>query len=160
MSDPSHWPVELPDEAATRALGCFLGERMQAGQGLALVGELGAGKTSLARGVGKGLCLTDPDAVCSPTYLLVMEHPGPVPMIHLDAYLPGKTRGFLEDGGMDYLTEAGGVVVVEWADRLPNLLPEPSLWVELKMQASGRKAVISGSPSSFPWLGTMPRSFS
>lgn len=160
MSDCSQWQVYLPDEAATASLGRFLGERMQAGQGLALVGELGSGKTCLARGVGHGLGLNDPDAVCSPTYLLVMEHPGPVPMIHLDAYLPAKTRGFLADGGLDYLNEAPGLVVVEWADRVSNLLPETTLWLRMGMQDTGRKVVISGPIASFRWLDTLPESFS
>ncbi len=116
----------------TEALGRCLGERLAVGQGLALVGELGSGKTCLARGVALGLAVEDPAAVCSPSYLLVVEHPGPRPMLHLDAYFEAKSRGFLLDGGLDYLTEFQGVVVIEWADRLADLVPDESLWVELR----------------------------
>ena len=133
------------------------------GQGLALVGELGAGKTCLARGVALGLEVKDPGAVCSPTYLLVVEHPGPRPMLHLDAYFEARSRSFLLDGGLDYLTEFQGVVVIEWADRLADLVPDESLWVELRPVAGpegGREAIIEGrSPSSFPWLGDIAEMF-
>ncbi|MEM7199476.1 MAG: tRNA (adenosine(37)-N6)-threonylcarbamoyltransferase complex ATPase subunit type 1 TsaE [Planctomycetota bacterium] len=129
--------VSLVDAAATEALGVWLGERLSAGQALALCGDLGAGKTTLARGVARGLAVDDPAAVCSPTYLLVIEHPGPVPMLHVDAYLPEKTRAFLADGGHDYLAEFGGVTVVEWADRVADFLPQTSLWLALAPAAGG-----------------------
>ena len=70
----------LATAADTETLGRRLGERLTVGQGLALVGELGSGKTCLARGVALGLAVEDPAAVCSPSYLLVVEHPGPRPM--------------------------------------------------------------------------------
>ena len=77
-ADPDESPaltreLRLADEEATVALGRALGERLRGGQGVALVGELGAGKTCLSRGIGLGLGLDDPAAVCSPTYLLVVE---------------------------------------------------------------------------------------
>ena len=123
--------VELVGWAATEELGKAIGAHLRTGQGVALCGELGAGKTCLARGLSQGLAIDDPEAVCSPTYLLVMEHPGPVPLLHVDAYLPGKTRAFLEEGGVDYLAETRGVVVVEWADRVADLLPPDTLWITL-----------------------------
>ncbi len=152
----------LPDPDATEAFGAWLGARLRPGQVLALVGELGAGKTGVSRGVGRGLGLDDPDAVCSPTYLLVIEHPGPLPMLHVDAYLPEKTRGFLADGGLDYLAETRGVVVVEWADRLADMLPEETLWVSLSpgSKGSGRDVVlVDRTNRAFPWLDQAPESF-
>ena len=71
-----------------------------------------------------------------------------------------KTRGFLADGGLDYLNEAPGLVVVEWADRVSNLLPETTLWLRMGMPDTGRKVVISGPVASFRWLDTLPESFS
>ena len=93
----------LPDADATHALGRAIGARLESGDGVALVGDLGAGKTTLTRGIAEGLGIDDPGAVTSPTYLVVVEHRGPVPLVHVDAYLPEKTRGFLLDGGVDYL---------------------------------------------------------
>ena len=152
--------LHLADEEATLALGRALGERMTAGQGIALVGELGAGKTCLSRGIGHGLDLDDPDAVCSPTYLLVVEHRGPIEMLHVDAYLPAKTRAFLLDGGLDYLAETRGVVVVEWADRLEDLLPERTLWVHLRhlpeISGGGRQAVLTHRHAAdFGWIDSI-----
>lgn len=144
--------LHLADAEATEALGRRLGGELRRGQGLALVGDLGAGKTCLTRGVGHGLGLDDPLAVCSPTYLLVVEHPGPIPLIHVDAYLPAKTRAFLEDGGLDYLDEASGVVVVEWADRLADFLPDETLWVTMAPKNGGRQVLLEDRTGSFPWL--------
>lgn len=153
-------PVELwlADEAATERFGERLGGLLRAGQGLALTGELGAGKTCVARGVARGLGVEEPDEVCSPTYLLVIEHPGRVPMVHVDAYLDSKTRGFLLDGGIDYLAALDGVVVVEWADRIADLLPPATLWVALERQGDGRVARLrpaAGQADMFPWLDGM-----
>jgi len=153
----------LRGAAATAALGEELGRHLVAGQALALCGDLGAGKTTLARGVGRGLGLDDPAEVCSPTYLLVVEHPGPVPMVHVDAYLPGKLRSFLEDGGVDYLSELRGVVVVEWADRIADLLPAATLWVKLEPTSIGgaaaRRALVEDRANRFPWLGEWAAEF-
>ena len=138
MSDEVRRSLWLPDEPATFELGRRLGSGLGPGQGVGLCGELGAGKTSLTRGIAVGLGVDDPDAVASPTYLLVIEHEGPLPLVHVDAYLPAKTRAFLLDGGVDYLAELGGVVVVEWADRIADLMPRDTLWVHLRPGPAGR----------------------
>jgi len=128
MNDFEVW---LPDAHATERFGEELGRRLGPGAVLALVGDLGAGKTCLVRGLARGLGVDDPDAVSSPTYLLAMEHPGPVPLLHLDAYLPAKLQGFLADGGLDYVHDHAGVVAVEWGDRLRAVLPAATVWVTL-----------------------------
>ena len=150
--------LELPpDPAATEALGERVGAHLRPGDTLALVGEIGAGKTTFARGLGRGLGLDDPDAVASPTYLLVVEHPGKVPLLHADAYLPQKLAGFLEDGGLEYLFQPGAVACVEWADRLPGLVPANALWIELAMGADGGRtcAIRCGDVRGFPWIASL-----
>ena len=158
MSAPTQFTLQLEDATATQDLGRRIGSRMAPGQAIGLVGEVGAGKTCFARGVGQGLALRDPSAVCSPTYLLLIEHVGPLPMLHVDAYLPEKTRDFLADGGVDYLAEAKGVVVVEWADRIADLLPALTLWVHLRPIASGsgREAVLEDRTGGvFAWVADL-----
>ena len=139
----------LPDAAATEQLGVELGRRLRAGATLALVGDLGAGKTCLVRGLARGLGVDDPEAVASPTYLLVIEHPGPTPLLHMDAYLPGKLQGFLADGGLDYLAERRAVVAVEWGDRLRGVLPPDTVWLSLlpaqRDGVDGRKAELQNA---------------
>lgn len=153
-TDPVQRTFALADAAATEALGEALGARMRPGQALALSGDLGAGKTCLTRGVARGLDVEDPDAVASPTYLLAVEHPGPIPMLHVDAYLPEKTRSFLLDGGVDYLDELAGVAVVEWAERVADLLPAETLRVDLRPDPSGRTGRIASveGPAVFAWV--------
>jgi tRNA threonylcarbamoyladenosine biosynthesis protein TsaE len=150
--------LELPaDPAATERLGEWLGEFLVPGDTLGLCGELGAGKTTLVRGLARGLKLDDAAAVCSPTYLLVVEHDGPKPLLHADAYLPQKLAGFLDDGGLDYLLDERAVVVVEWADRVRAWLPSETLWLELGLAAGGgRRATFRcAAPQRFPFLARL-----
>jgi tRNA threonylcarbamoyladenosine biosynthesis protein TsaE len=154
--------VDLPaDPAATERLGRWLGERLRPGDTVGLTGELGAGKTTLVRGLAVGLAVHDPDAVASPTYLLVVEHPGTVRLLHADAYLPGKLLGFLDDGGLEYLFDPTAVAVVEWAQRIAKHLPSRVLWVEIALAPeAGRQVVLRpGDPADFPWLQDSPKIF-
>ena len=123
------WFSQGPEE--TQSLGAALGRRLQIGEGVALRGELGAGKTVFVRGLAIGLAVEDPSEVRSPTYLLMVEHPGPIPLLHLDAYFAKRGNDFLADGGQAYLSEAG-VVAVEWAEKLSAPVPEDFLVVELE----------------------------
>ncbi len=132
--------IQLASAEATASLGEVLGAGLRSGECLALVGPMGAGKTTLARGFARGAGVDDPEEVASPTYLLVVEHPGDPGLVHVDAYLPEKTRGFLEEGGSDYLAEAPGILLVEWADRIVDLLPRASLTVHLVPVDGGRLA--------------------
>lgn len=152
--------IDLPaDPAATERLGEWLGAHLAPGDTVGLVGELGAGKTTLVRGIARGLGVADPDAVCSPTYLLVVEHAGRVRLLHADAYLPGKLRGFLADGGLEYLFDASATVVVEWADRVREHLPARTLWVELAPASDGGRHVRLSAPdeAAFAFVRTWPR---
>jgi tRNA threonylcarbamoyladenosine biosynthesis protein TsaE len=147
--------IDLPnDPLATERLGELVGERLRPGDTVALTGTLGAGKTTFVRGLARGLDVDDPEAVSSPTYLLVIEHDGEVPLLHADAYLPAKLEGFLEDGGLEYLFDPAKVVVVEWADLVRNYLPESVLWIELSVPPElGRRVTMrSQSKGDFPWV--------
>jgi tRNA threonylcarbamoyl adenosine modification protein YjeE len=152
--------IRLPaDAAATEGLGERLGRCLRPGDTLALHGELGAGKTTLVRGLARGLALADPDAVASPTYLLVVEHDGPTRLLHADAYLPGKLLAFLEDGGLEYLFDPGAVAVVEWAERIAAHLPPRTLHAELALAPDGGRTVRlrAADGSAFPWLAGLPK---
>ncbi|MGE0141692.1 MAG: tRNA (adenosine(37)-N6)-threonylcarbamoyltransferase complex ATPase subunit type 1 TsaE [Planctomycetota bacterium] len=147
--------LELADAAETTALGQWIGSRLRAGDFVALLGELGAGKTTFVRGLARGLGLEDPDAVASPTYLLMVEHPGPLPLRHVDAYFAPRTRAFLDDGGGSWLAEEAGVTAVEWADRIADLLPVDRLEVHLGAGGAGRRVRLRGS-GRFAWLADFP----
>lgn len=151
---------DLPaDPDATERLGAFLGARLRPGDTVGLDGELGAGKTTLVRGLAQGLGVDDPDAVHSPTYLLVVEHPGPIRLLHADAYLPEKLASLLADGGLEYLFDPTAVAVVEWASQLRNAMPERTLWVELALAPDGGRRVHlrTAHAEDFPFLAEMPK---
>jgi tRNA threonylcarbamoyladenosine biosynthesis protein TsaE len=106
--------------AATRAVGRSLGRAATPGTLLALTGPLGAGKTQLAKGVAEGLGITT--VVNSPTFVLMNEHVGRLRLYHVDAYRLDEPDEALAAGLFDE-RQAGGVTVIEWADRLDGYLP-------------------------------------
>jgi tRNA threonylcarbamoyladenosine biosynthesis protein TsaE len=127
--------IELPDAGATLALGRFLGETLPARSAILLRGDLGAGKTTLVQGIGRGLGITEP--IVSPTFTLVNEYTeGRVPLYHLDLYR-------LEGAEVDslypetYWEGAGvtpGIVAIEWSERLTY---KPSRYLEITLTDAG-----------------------
>jgi len=120
----------LPTRADTGRFGDALGRRLCGGETIALVGDLGAGKTTLARAIARGLGIQSP--VSSPTFGIVHEYPGPIPLIHFDPYRLNRAEDLLEIGYDEYF-ERGGVVLIEWADKFPELLPEDYLMLRLEI---------------------------
>lgn len=138
-----NFEVFLPDLAATRALGEAIGQAARPGLVVALTGELGAGKTSLVQGLAWGLGVEDPTQVTSPTFTLLMEHEGRLPLFHADGYRL-KTPWEWVDLGGDEALGAGGVVCIEWPDRLGHFLPERRLDITLSHgEKGGRNAVLT-----------------
>jgi len=133
--------LETVSPEETQALGEILGRLAQAGEVIALCGELGAGKTCLAQGLGRGLGVTVP--VVSPTFVLAREYHGRLPLWHLDAYRLGSEEEAEESGLTDYLP-GEGVTVVEWADKIAGLLPEDRLTIRLTFFGSGRRLEVRG----------------
>lgn len=121
-----------PSTERTRAIGRALGQSAPPGTVLALNGELGAGKTQLAKGVADGLGVTS--VVNSPTFVLMNEHAGRLRLYHVDAYRLGDPEEAAAAGLLDD-RQAGGVTVIEWADRLDGWLPLDRL--EINLVASG-----------------------
>ncbi len=114
----------------TQALGRAIAARLGPGDCLALVGELGAGKTTFVQGLAEGLGVSK--RASSPSYLIVQEYPGPVPLFHVDAYRLSNAEELVEIGFEEYLT-AGGVVAVEWADRVAAALPPGAHWLKFEL---------------------------
>jgi tRNA threonylcarbamoyladenosine biosynthesis protein TsaE len=124
--------LDLPDLAATEALGRRLGGLLFPGAVVALVGSLGAGKTHLVRAVTQGLGLPDGRAVTSPTFVLIQEYPARLPVYHFDAYRLRSEAEFFDLGAHEYF-EGDGVCLVEWADRVPGCLPAEHLHLQLEV---------------------------
>jgi tRNA threonylcarbamoyladenosine biosynthesis protein TsaE len=118
---------------ATLALGRSLGEALRPGDVIALVGELGAGKTQLARGICQGAGVAAAD-VASPSFAIVAAYAGRIPVHHADLYRVVDEDELYGTGFSD-LIGGEGALLVEWADRLPAALPTERLHIELAHDA-------------------------
>ena len=121
----------------TLDLGEKLSRRLGVGDCVALVGPLGAGKTVLVRGIAAGLGVADDRLVCSPSYVLVQEYAGRVPIFHVDLYRLAQPEAELAELAPEEML-AGGVVLMEWADRAADALPRPR-W-ELTITVTGENS--------------------
>ncbi|HEX5393679.1 MAG TPA: tRNA (adenosine(37)-N6)-threonylcarbamoyltransferase complex ATPase subunit type 1 TsaE [Rhodocyclaceae bacterium] len=130
--------LDLADEAATKSFGAALGAVLQVGDVVTLEGDLGAGKTTLVRGLLEGLGYTG--KVKSPTYALVEPHAvSGLNLYHFDFYRLNQPEEYLE-AGLDEYFSGQGICLVEWPDKAAPYLPEPDLRVELAVLGDGRKA--------------------
>jgi len=129
----------LQDAEATVRWGRELAATLKPGDVIALVGGLGAGKTHVTKGVVQGL--DSDDEVTSPTFTLVHEYRGGrLPVFHFDFYRV-ETPGELLAIGWDEILDERGVVVVEWADLFPELLPAGTRWFELAVMPEGGRSI-------------------
>jgi len=126
--------VRTGDAAATRALGARLAAVAQPGDLVCLEGELGAGKTQLAKGFGLGLGVEDP--VTSPTFVLMSEYAGRLPLFHLDLYRLDDAADALAGGLLDE-RQSEGITLVEWPERLGPALPAARL--EIRIAGAGEE---------------------
>ena len=126
-----------PDEATT--VGRDLGARLVPGTVVALAGDLGAGKTHFVRGLVAGWGGTEP--ATSPTFTLLHEYATPRgPVFHLDLYR-AKTAAEVWEATHDELSDATSLVVIEWADRFPELVPPNACRVSLIATGQGRREI-------------------
>lgn len=129
--------LTTPD--ATLAWGRDLAASLNAGDVVALCGNLGAGKTQATKGIVEGLGSSS--AVTSPTFTLVHEYAdGRLPIFHFDFYRMERAEEVLTVGWDDILDEPG-VVIIEWADLFPDLLPPHTRWFHLTAQEDGSRTV-------------------
>jgi len=141
----------LPDERATSMLGADLALALRAGDVLALEGDLGAGKTTLARGLIRALA-GDPELeVPSPTFTLVQAYEGRIPVHHFDLYRLASAAELDELGFDDAIAQ--GAALVEWPDRAAGRLPESAVHIELTHQDAGRFARITGTGAAIERIG-------
>ncbi|HUM15751.1 MAG TPA: tRNA (adenosine(37)-N6)-threonylcarbamoyltransferase complex ATPase subunit type 1 TsaE [Candidatus Nitrosotalea sp.] len=134
-----------PEE--TQAIGERLGARLAAGAVVACTGELGAGKTCFLQGLARGLGVTGD--VTSPTFVLINQYRGRLPVYHLDAYRTGSLTE-LVDLGLEEMLHGDGVTVIEWADKLLPLLPARTIRVHLSGLGDEPREILIQEPVSDP----------
>jgi tRNA threonylcarbamoyladenosine biosynthesis protein TsaE len=138
--------TDSPD--ATRAVAAALGELLVGGDLVLLVGDLGAGKTAFAQGLARGLGVDAP--VTSPTFTIVQEYDGRLPLAHVDVYRLDRVQD-LYDLGFDELVDDGRVTVVEWGDLVAQVVPAEHLVVRIELGGADTERVLDMSYEGAGW---------
>lgn len=129
----------------TEKLGAIVGKLLLKGDFLALTGDLGAGKTAFTKGVAKGLGIDT--EVASPTFTIINEYHGrDINLAHMDVYRLKNPEELENIGFYDYLQDF--VVVMEWADKVKEILPEEVLWVDFKVLGENKRQIKFSSKSA------------
>lgn len=121
-------------------MGESLGKKLKAGDVVALVGNLGAGKTVLTKGIAKGLGIRDIRYVNSPTFVIIKEHKGKIPLYHFDIYRLNKSSMLDAESYEEYFY-GDGVTVIEWADKIRAILPKKRIEVKLSVSGEGKRKI-------------------
>ena len=127
---------------ATKQVGENLGQNLSPGSIVALTGELGSGKTTLVQGIGEGLRIKS--LIKSPSFVIINEYDGPLPLYHFDLYRLNNAQEILSLGYEEYFYEKRGVVVIEWAKKMKDFLPKEYLEINLKIVNPVRKSFFNG----------------
>ncbi len=131
--------VRTKNDAETLAAGERFAHTLKAGDVVALDGDLGAGKTVFARGIAKGLGIMD--VIVSPTFTILREYEGSMPLYHFDVYRIGDADELFDIGFSEYL-DGDGISVVEWAEKVPGLLPARSVYVRIEKTGNNTREII------------------
>lgn len=133
-----------PSSDETIIVGRKMGECLDAGDFIALTGELGSGKTWFTKGLALGLGVSSDTVVTSPSFALMNAYEGRVTLFHMDVYRLESVSDFLDTGLEEYFY-GDGVVVMEWADRWPEILPDCSIQVNFTvLDEQSREVAMSG----------------
>ena len=124
----------------TIKLGEKIAKRLKSGDIVALSGELGAGKTTLVKGIAKGLGVKNYRYVNSPSFVLVKEYRGKIPLFHFDIYRLNNLKEIEDIGYEDYLARRG-VVVIEWSSKMTRILPKRHFDIALKIKNSNERII-------------------
>ena len=122
----------------TIELGTAIGQLLQPGDVIALQGTLAAGKTQLTKGIAQGLGVAEP--VTSPTFTIISQYYGQLPLYHIDAYRLGSAEDFL-DLGVEDMLYGQGVCVIEWSEKVMSELPSRTILIQIEAQADSKRAL-------------------
>jgi len=119
-------------ENETKALAEKIGRSFKKGDGLALIGDFGSGKTTFVKGLAQGLGLTKKGYVCSPSFVILKIYRARVPIYHFDLYRLNNPRDFFDIGFGEFV-DGDGVYVIEWAEKMKSFLPKNTLVINFKI---------------------------
>lgn len=128
----------------TIAFGARIGKAAPGGSVIAFKGDLGAGKTTLSKGIAKGLGIDE--ELTSPTYTIVSEYKGRLALFHIDAYRLAGEADFAEIGGYEMLENPGSLCLIEWSERLPGIVNETTATIDIRVERGDeRRLTLSGA---------------
>jgi len=137
-------------EGETRKLGEIIGRNLDQGDIVAMIGDLGAGKTCMTKGLARSLGVSDQYEITSPTFTIINEYPGIMTFWHVDAYRLESSRDMIDAGFEDFFGSSG-VVVIEWAEKILDILPPNTLFITFEyvddttriVRVSGQDSIIN-----------------
>ncbi|MYF98810.1 tRNA (adenosine(37)-N6)-threonylcarbamoyltransferase complex ATPase subunit type 1 TsaE [Candidatus Poribacteria bacterium] len=137
--------TESPDE--TQALGEKLGNRLKPGDVIALIGDLGTGKTCLTQGIARGVGIAPNEVVSSPSYILINEYKGKIPIYHIDLYRL-ETAAEISELGLGEYIESDGICIIEWAERMGDELPDTCITIHISWKDENTRSIKIQHPIS------------
>lgn len=132
--------IHTKSEQETTNLGFQLGQKIFSPSVIALIGDLGSGKTVLTRGIARGMGIRT--RVKSPSFLIIREYHNSVPLYHFDLYRVGDPEEIEFLGCREYFYTREGVVVIEWADKISEILPSCYLEIKMKIENFSRRRLV------------------
>lgn len=159
MKTREHRTVSSSVEETLR-IGALLGRHLTNGSVVTLNGELGSGKTCLARGIAQGLKVPEGFYVTSPSYSLINEYPGRLLLFHVDLYRVQHVSE-LEELGLEEIMEGDGVTVIEWADKWVGDLPDHRLavWMSIENDRTRALQLTGYGPRAVDWIEKCAEAF-
>ncbi len=130
--------TENPEE--TQSLGEELGKKLKPGSVIALIGDLGSGKTCLTQGIARGVGIAPHEVVSSPSYILINEYTGKIPIYHIDLYRIETSEEIAELGLGEYV-DGLGICIIEWADRMQDDLPDTCIMVHITWEDENSRSI-------------------
>jgi tRNA threonylcarbamoyladenosine biosynthesis protein TsaE len=122
--------IQTKSTSETVRLGKRIGSLLQSSEVVALVGELGTGKTQFIKGLAAGVGMAPPTYISSPSFTLINEYPGKIPFYHVDLFRLEREKD-AEELGLEEYFQSGGITAIEWADKIPSLLPKEMLLIHI-----------------------------
>lgn len=143
----------LSDAEQTRSFGAKLAKHLSSGHMVTLKGDLGAGKTTLAKGLVAALTKLDPDDVTSPTFCLCNEYDeGDFLVRHLDAYRLSGSEALVDLGFLDWRSDGDSLILLEWPEKVPDAIGEPYIEISLALEGEGRSLTLKTVGKDFESL--------
>lgn len=131
--------IYLDGEENTKEIGYRLGKLLTPGSVICLIGDLGAGKTTMTQSLAKAIGVDD--YITSPTFTIVNEYEGNMPLYHFDVYRIGSSEEMYDIGYDEYIN-SDGVCIIEWANLIEDILPDEYLDIELNYKDMGREMIL------------------